>query len=621
MRIHLSKTQQTIVQHGDGALLVIAGPGAGKTLVLTERVRRLLIEDKGHFRILALTFTNKAANEMKERLREFPNINQRAFIGTLHSFCLEVLANRGKAVGIEGRPNILESNQDRKQILLQAVMDDPELKYELKNAGEPKQQNKLLTNWFETIEKAKRNLQLPEMLTDEIHRKVYEAYNEVLRTSNAVDFDDLLLLTYQLFTERPKIADFYRRLYRYICIDEAQDLNEVQYQVLLALCGTEYRNVMMVGDPKQAIFGWNGANTKYLDNFEEYFQATKIEMKENFRSSKMVVNAAKALDSKYKVEERLPIIGELKFIEAANEKHEAILVLDYIKKLIDNGHTSVETPINWGSCALIGRTRYVLSSVEDELINRGYPYYKEISPQDESESDLLKDFDLCMRIIANPRSHLHIGKLINRWNIDEKFTPYKKFNNGLEILNSISKTISDNKQKAVLEAVKVMNWTEQNFAFIKAMDSLDEFANTLENSEEEERALIIKDTEVWRKHWDVFLRSKPGGNPSLASFLNHIALGTTQPANHEGISLLTVGKAKGLEFDVVIIMGMAEGTFPDYRANNPAAIEDEKHNIFVAVTRSKRILGFSYPKVKMMPWKDEKKQQPSRYLTILKSII
>ncbi|MDD1413246.1 ATP-dependent helicase [Dolichospermum sp. ST_con] len=619
MTIHLSETQQKIVQHGNGALLVIAGPGTGKTRVLTERVRRLLTEDQGHFRILALTFTNKAANEMKERLREFPNINQRAFIGTLHSFCLEVLANRGKAVGIEGRPNILESNQDRKQILLQAVMDDPELKYELKNAGEPKQQNKLLTNWFEIIEKAKRNLQFPEMLTNPIERKVYEAYNEVLRTSNAVDFDDLLLLTYQLFTERPKIADFYRRLYRYICIDEAQDLNEVQYKVLLALCGIEYRNVMMVGDPKQAIFGWNGANPQYLDNFEEDFKAQKIEMLENFRSSQTVVNAAKSLDSKYQAEGKLPIIGELKFIGGENEKDEAILVLDYIKNLIDKGHPDVENPITWGSCALIGRTRYVLSSVENELINRGYPYYKEISPQDESESDLLKDFDLCMRIIANPRSHLHIGKLINRWNIDEQFASYKNFNNGLEILQSISKKISDEKQKAVLKAVEVMNWTGQSFDFIKAMNSLKEFANTLENSEEE-RALIIKDTEVWRNHWNIFLRSKPGGNPSLSSFLNHIALGTTQPANHEGISLLTIGKAKGLEFDVVIVMGMTEGTFPDYRAKNDAALEDEKHNIFVAVTRSKRILGFSYPKVKMMPWKEEKRQQQSRYLTILKSV-
>jgi DNA helicase-2/ATP-dependent DNA helicase PcrA len=616
MKIHPSETQQKIVHHSEGALLVIAGPGSGKTRVLTERIRRLLTEEKGHFRILALTFTNKAANEMKERLREFPNINQRTFIGTLHSFCLEVLANRGKPVGIEGRPNILESNQDRKQILLQAVMDDPELKYELNYVGEPKQQNQLLTSWFEIIEKAKRNLQIPEMLTEEIHKKVYEAYNESLRISNAVDFDDLLLLTYQLFTERPKIADFYRRLYKYICIDEAQDLNEAQYQVILALCGNDYRNVMMVGDPKQAIFGWNGANPKYLDNFEQDFKADRIEMRENFRSSQKVVNVAKILDPKYEVEGKLPIVGELKFIEAENEKNEAVLVLDYIKNLIDNGHPDVESPITWGSCALIGRTRYVLSSVEEELTKRGYPYYQQISFQDESESDLLKDFELCMRIIGNPRAHLHLEKLINRWNIDKNSASYKHFTNGVDILNSIGKQISCKKQKAVLAALEVIDWNEQNFNFIKALNALDEFANTLENSEE--RALIIEDTRLWRKDWDVFIRSQPGGNHSLTSFLNHIALGTTQQAKHEGIALLTVHSAKGLEFDVVIIMGMVEGTFPDYRAKNPAALEDERHNIFVAVTRSRRILGLSYPKTKMMPWGEEKIQTRSRYINQIK---
>jgi DNA helicase-2/ATP-dependent DNA helicase PcrA len=620
MTIHLSETQEKIVQHGNGALLVIAGPGSGKTRVLTERVRRLISEDQGHFRILALTFTNKAANEMKERLREFPNINQRTFIGTLHSFCLEVLANRGKSVGIEGRPNILESNQDRKQILLQVVMDDPELKNQLTSAEEPKQQNQLLTNWFEIIEKAKRNLQSPEMLTEEIHRKVYEAYNEGLSTSNTVDFDDLLLLTYKLFTERPKIADFYRRLYRYICIDEAQDLNEAQYQVLLALCGTEYKNVMMAGDPKQAIFGWNGADTKYLDKFQEDFQASKIVMKENYRSSKKVIDVAKALEPKYQVEGKLPIIGELKFIEAENEKDEAVLVLDYIKNLIDKGHSDIEDPITWGRCALIGRTQYVLSSVKKELDEKGYPYHTKISPQDENESDLLKDFELCMRILANPRANLHIKKLLNRWNIEDNSESYKHLNNGMDVLKSMTQLNSTNQQKAVLNALEAIG-SEQRFNsnFTKALDRLDEFANTLENSEEE-RALIIQGTQVWRQNWDTFLRSEPGNNHSLISFLSHLSLGTTQQAKHEGIALLTVHSAKGLEFDVVIVMGMVEGTFPDYRAKSSAALEDEKHNIFVAVTRSRRILGFSYPKTKMMPWGKTREQKASRYLKILKFV-
>lgn len=614
MNINLSETQKQIVQHNEGALLVVAGPGSGKTSVLTERIRRLLVESQGHFRILALTFTNKAANEMKERLAEFPNITQRAFIGTLHSFCLEVLANRGKPVGVESIPHILQSNQERKQILLQAVMDYPELKYELTTSGDKR---KVLNQWFDNIEKAKKRLKLPEMLSNLMERRVYEAYNEALRASDAVDFDDLLLLTYKLFTERPKIADFYRRQYRYICIDEAQDLNEAQYQVLRALCGTDYKNVMMVGDPKQAIFGWNGADNKYLEIFVRDFQAKKIEMKENFRSSRKIIEIAKALDSKYEVECDLPITGHVELIVGDDEKHEANLVLDYIKNLIDNGHQDIEDDVTWKSCALIGRNRYVLSTVEEELNRRSYPYHKQISPQDESESEILKDFELCLRIIVNPRDLLHLGILANRWGLNEEILTYNNQNNGLNFFNLIAASISDEHQKAVLKSLEALGVVENKFNFSKALDSLDDFANTL--SSPEERALVMQDTQVWRKHWDIFLRSQSTLNQSLTSFLSHIALGTTQQANQEGIALLTVHSAKGLEFDVVIIMGMTEGTFPDYRAKDTVQ-EEEKHNIFVAVTRSKRILGFSHPKSKIMPWGEKRPQQPSSYLKTLKLV-
>ena len=215
-----------IVEHEDGPLLVVAGPGSGKTRILTERIRWLLNKREGHFKILALTFTNKAANEMKERLTEIPKINERTFIGTFHSFCMEVLANRGKSVGIEGIPNILDSYQDRRLILLQAIMDNDEMWGKIKQIPDNKERDRIINSWLDMISTAKNNLSIPEMLEDEKEKKIYESYNERLKASNVIDFDDLLLLTYRLFQERPIIADFYRRQYRYICIDEAQDLNE-----------------------------------------------------------------------------------------------------------------------------------------------------------------------------------------------------------------------------------------------------------------------------------------------------------------------------------------------------------------------------------------------------------
>ncbi|MEQ9625859.1 ATP-dependent helicase [Coleofasciculus chthonoplastes] len=619
MSIYLSEKQKQIVQHGDGAWLVIAGPGSGKTRVLTERIRRLLTQTTGHFRILALTFTNKAANEMRERLAEFPDIHQRAFIGTLHSFCLEVLANRGKSVGIEGRPNLLESNQDRRQILLQAVMDDPKLKLELYATGEAKSQRKKLSEWFNTIERSKKDLYPPEAIGDYTDRMVYEAYNQALRSSNTVDFDDLLLLTYQLLTERPKIADFYRRQYRYICIDEAQDLNEAQYQVICALCGSEYRNVMMVGDPKQAIFGWNGADPKYLEGFERDFQAKRIEMTENFRSSQAVVRTAKKLDPNYRVEGSLPIQGDIDILVADDEKHEAILVVNYLQDIIKRGHPDIEGYLTLEHCTILGRTRYVLSEVEEELSQRQIPYYKQLSPQDESESDLIKDFQLCLRLLVNPRDRFHLSILLNHWQIDEKPSPLPDGYDGLKLITTLTKLTSNNPNpEIVLNAIQNLGYTEQgNCQFLTAMDSLDTFAQTLEN--EEERALIMEDTQLWRRHWDIFLRSQPGGKHSLTSFLSQVAMGTTQQPKQKGLALLTVHSSKGLEFDVVFLVGMTEGTFPDYRAKGEG-LEEEKRNMFVATTRARRILVFSYPRTKKMPWGDIREQQPSRYLRMFELI-
>jgi DNA helicase-2/ATP-dependent DNA helicase PcrA len=614
MKLHLSTTQDKIVKYGEGSLLVIAGPGSGKTQVLTERIRRLLTEEKGNFRILALTFTHKAANEMKERLLDLPNIYQRVFIGTLHSFCLEVIANRGKSIGIEHLPDIIESNQERQQILLQAVINDPDLSYQLKKNNAGKQHNKILNNWLERIDQAKKNLQLPEMLNNDIERKVYEVYNNSLRISNSLDFDDLLLLTYQLFTEYPKIAAFYRRIYRYICIDEAQDLNKAQYHVILALCGDDYKNVMMVGDPKQVIFSWNGASPEYMVMFKQAFNAQTIEMKENFRSSQKVVYLANKLNNKYQIEAQLPIMGDVKLIIAEDEAQEANLVINYIKKLIENGHPSITGSINWNNCALIARNKYALLFVEKELDLQGYRYYKQTSLQEQSESELLRDFELCLRILANPRG-FHLSKLLSLWQINGNLTSFTGFSNSWEVFKLLDKCVTLQQQKVVLEAIDLLKYRENKFKLINSLQYLKAYAESIDSSEE--RAIMELDISGWQTYWNEFLPSPSGKNLTAVSFLSYVALGNNKNVKHDGIALLTVHAAKGLEFDVVMILGMSEGTFPDYRARSAQDLQEERRNMFVAVTRSRRIIGFSYPKSKIMPWGEVKLQKPSRYLEIM----
>ncbi|MCP4148773.1 MAG: ATP-dependent helicase [bacterium] len=605
MTIRLSTAQQKAVNHTDGALLVVAGPGSGKTRVLTERIRRLISEVDGHFQILALTFTNKAANEMTERLQEIPNISERAFIGTLHSFCMEVLARRGKAVGINGLPQIFSAFQDRRATLARAVHDDPELSSHLKLAGEHKEQGKRLDAWLRMIIKFKSKLYRSHHIAVDIERKVFDSYQAELRSSGAVDFDDLLLLTYQLFEERPKIANFYRRLYRFICIDEAQDLNGAQYGVLQALCGDQFKNVMMVGDKKQAIYGFNTADPKFMDDFKRDFDAKLIQLHDNFRSSRSVVEFAKKIDHTYYADvENLPVEGAVKLITGKDEENEAELIIRKITRLRKNGHPDVETPITLESCAILGRTRYTLLKIEEKLREHNLRYYKQLKADHESESSTAKAFELCLRLLVNPKDRLHFDELKKMWNVQENFsnTNKEKANTGIERIMMLTSRSKAPEATFIQEAVSRLNSSSASIQMKAALDILENYGNGL--TENDKRA-VLEDVKVLRGEWSRFLRFKRAGENDLGSFLTHMALGTMQQPRQDGVALLTVHSSKGLEFDVVFILGMSDGTFPDYRARQKTApLAEERRNFFVSVTRSKRLLYLSYPQQKEMPWGD-----------------
>ena len=617
--VRLTTIQRKVVDYDEGALLVVAGPGSGKTRVLTERVRRLLSRQQKHFRVLCLTFTNKAANEMAERLDNVPGIAERAFIGTLHSFCTEVLANRGATVGITGLPNIFDAYQDRKQILRDAVEGVPELLSALRSAGDAKAQGKCLDLWLTAISEAKNALLTPELIENEQLATLYTEYDAALCACNAVDFDDLLLLAYRLFEERPKIASFYQRQYKYICVDEAQDLNEVQYRVLRALCGDAYRNVIMVGDPKQAIFTWNGADPKYLDLFRTDFNASMIELKENFRSSHAVVAAAQSLNPAYVLEGQLPIPGLVEIRECQDEEAEAAFILDTIEVLQKSGHPDVEGEITLDRIAILGRNRFVFRTIEEALEGRELPFYKKLSAVAyQSESDVVQQFELALRVRANPLDRLHFAALAHKWGFskaksDELLAKCRPQDDGLALLDRLRSEGTSEFSDSVVSAVQAAASDEEQ---LRLSDGLQLLEKSSEHMPDEQRAMVLEDIEEWRKHWDFFIRSESAGSRSTRTFLSHLALGTTQQPRDEGIALLTVHSAKGMEFDVVFLLAMVEGVFPDYRAKG-SALDEEARNAFVAITRSRRLLYITFPNMRLMPWGDMKNQQRSRYVDMV----
>ena len=251
--MNLSPKQQNIVNHIDGALLVKAGPGSGKTRVLTERVKHLLSAKK-RGKVLALTFSNMAAEEMRSRLELDPNVGdaiERVTVSTIHSFCLDIIQSRGYLIGLRSDISLFENETDRTAMLRNVMLSEPEYTSILQSQEKP---NVFLSNCLSMISEQKRELVMPDASNaNEPFPDIYRKYNDALASQNAMDFDDILFFTYRILAENLDIVKLYNSVYRYICIDEAQDLNEAQYRVIQALCGNDFYNIMMVGDENQSI--------------------------------------------------------------------------------------------------------------------------------------------------------------------------------------------------------------------------------------------------------------------------------------------------------------------------------------------------------------------------------
>ncbi|MEC1305982.1 ATP-dependent helicase [Lysinibacillus capsici] len=618
----MTEKQLEIVNHIDGSLLVTAGPGSGKTRVLTERIIQLLNLNKK--RILALTFSNKAAEEITERLKlgveedRFENV----FVGTIHSFCLDVVMNRGNLIGLPSGLTLFENDADRIEILKRVFAEMPDIGEFM---DENRDKRNLLKNCLNKISKLKQAYISPEVLSDSqiesdiLFARIYEAYNNMMLAQKALDFDDILFYSYRIFTERPQIAKSYTRLYKYIFVDEAQDLNEAQYKIIRALC-KDFSNLMMVGDPAQSIYGFNGSDSSYMtENFKSEFNPVEYNLVENFRSTKKIIDAAKKIQVNSKSSVVYPLEGELSIIPLENEEEEAEWIKDKVNELLINGNEWIEGAVELEKIGIIARNRYIFNSIEENFKKNDIAYnYGSSSRSVESESAEMKIFEAGLRVIINPYDNVHFNQIIN-------LLHYKcdvKNNRFLDTMLEIDVDMVTNVDKEIFKAVK-NSWgilIEDEEGFTKALTEISNvlFSQTQSGDlDEGSQYLINKDIEMWREHWIRYCGQTVVGQRSFSHFRNQVALGRTQMHNSKGISLLTVHMSKGLEYDIVFLVGMCEGTFPDYRATNEQSYNEELNNMFVALTRAKRICYLTYPKYKLMPWGKLKYQSPSRFLKII----
>ncbi len=629
MEIRLSPEQKRIVQATEGAHLVLASAGSGKTRVLTERVKQLLSSPQRRYRVLALTFTNRAAEEMKERLLDIPDLNERAFVGTIHAFCQVVLEAHYSALGEGDRmPTIFERDEDRMALLEKALLTIPSIDEAFK-AKSAKERRVILMNLLAAISAAKRSFAVgltgvSDPLCSEYADLIRENFEAELHAQQGIDFDDLLVLTHRLFTEQSHILKHYTGIYRYICVDEAQDLNAIQYQ-LIRLLGQPNRNVLLVGCKSQAIYGFNGASIKYMEEAFtlDFAPVEKHELLKNYRSAQSIIRAANPLagtaGDQMKSDEAA-FEGECAVVACKDEEEEAKWVIAKIAELQQGPpREDIEGLITLEKIAVLARNRFAMQALEKALKDVLVAYELR-QPQNglAFDSDFMQVFDLGLCLLVNPRSQLHLNQLRKKIGMDESDL-YLSANKGLDVLESLFDSVASDWRERFefcLQGWRKLAGDEANLSLLPVLKRIEEYANQPASWDEHERARALADVGIMRECWTKYSHDTASDIRSLRGFWAKLSLGVVRPAGASDVlTLATVHSVKGLEFDVVFLIGMVEGVFPDYRAQSGTRqMKEEQNDAFVAMTRARRLLYMTYPKDRLMPWGDRKAQKISRFL-------
>ncbi|MBN2462400.1 MAG: DNA helicase PcrA [Dehalococcoidia bacterium] len=598
----LNPAQREAVEIIDGPLLIVAGPGSGKTRVITHRIAYLIkVCGINPHRIMAVTFTNKAAREMAERLEKL--LGQTAgtlTLGTFHAICARILRQEGKVIGLDSR-FVIYDEEDQLSLIKQSLQEldlDPKqyvpraiqsaIKYAKSRLLTPSDYAQQTSNYFESI----------------VHR-VYERYQQSLTRSHGVDFDDLLMRTVQLFNDHPNILSKYQSRYRHILVDEFQDTNITQYMLIKQLAG-KHRNVCVVGDPDQSIYSWRFADLRNILSFEkDYPDARVVFLEQNYRSTKTILDVASSIISinSRRKPKRLWTENEagvpISIIEAYNEDEEAQFVISEIERLVEQDLVSP------GGCAIMYRVNAQSRALEETFMRYGVPY-KLVGGTRFYQRREIKDIIAYLRLIQNPSDSISLSRIIN--------VPGRGI--GQRILAELSGW-AKNQDMPLYEALKLVAdkkgpalTPRASYALKSFFDLIDELVTrsqelsltglldaVLEQTGYKEYILSEEDGEErWENIQELYTVARDYNDltptEALAAFLEKASLySDTDELNEKGeaTTLITLHQAKGLEFPVVFIVGMEEGLLPHRRSlDDPDELEEERRLCYVGVTRAQQ---------------------------------
>lgn len=585
---NLNDKQKEAVLYNDGPLLIIAGAGAGKTKTLTSKIAYIIDEHLATpYNILAITFTNKAAKEMRDRLYLLIGDEARKLqVSTFHSFGLKLLRENYELLGYDRNFVIMDSD-DSLTVVKKIIKD---LDYDPKVYNPKAIRNKISSCKNELIS-AKTYERYAVSDYEQVIQKVYEKYEKKLQQNNSVDFDDLLILPIKLFREHQDVLEKYQNLYQYVLIDEYQDTNQAQY-ILTKMISEKNRRITCVGDDSQSIYSFRGANYKNILNFEnDYRDAKTILLEQNYRSTGNILDAANQViknnrDRKDKNLWTNKGPGEkIKYYRAYNERDEAQYVIRKIKELVNRN-------VEYKDIAVLYRTNAQSRVVEEEMLKENLPYRVIGSFYFYSRKEI-KDLIAYLRLIHNSKDNVSLLRVIN--------TPKRGI--GLKTIEnltikadtegiSIYDAIESGKELEFKKTIEKLKSVAEDLTLTELIDKVLDASGMkkeLESEQTLEAEVRLENLEEFKSITKAFEEKE--GLISLEDFLLEISLVSDVEEYKDDpnrISLMTVHSVKGLEFDHVFVIGMEEGLFPHMNSlMENVALEEERRLCYVAITRAR----------------------------------